>query len=157
MEAFKEGNVRILVATDVASRGIDVTDVSHVVNFDVPLIYEDYVHRIGRTGRANRTGEAITFLTPPEDLHIRNIEALIRMEIPRLPLPDGVEWVTTPFDERQSQLREIDEQKRRADPTFQGAFHEKKKRPHMSASCPSTIRAKKPRPKDAPAVDHTIF
>jgi ATP-dependent RNA helicase RhlE len=142
MEAFKEGNIRVLVATDVASRGIDVTEVSHVINFDVPLIYEDYVHRIGRTGRANRTGEAITFLTPPEDLHIRNIEALIRMEIPRSPLPAGIEVEATPFEERQSQLREIDEQKRRADPTFKGAFHEKKKRPHTSSSARRDPRKK---------------
>jgi ATP-dependent RNA helicase RhlE len=142
MEAFKEGNVRVLVATDVASRGIDVTEVSHVVNFDVPLIYEDYVHRIGRTGRANRTGEAITFLTPPEELHIRNIEGLIRMEIPRKPLPAEIEIMSTPFDERQSQLREIDEQKRRADPTFKGAFHEKKKRPHMSSAARRDPRKK---------------
>ncbi len=142
MEAFKDGNIRVLVATDVASRGIDVTDVSHVINFDVPLIYEDYVHRIGRTGRANRTGEAITFLTPPEELHIRNIEALIRMEIPRKPLPTEVEVVSTPFDERQNQLREIDEQKRRADPTFKGAFHEKKKRPHTTAAARRDPRKK---------------
>ncbi len=70
MEAFKEGNVRILIATDVAARGIDVTQVSHVVNFDVPLIYEDYVHRIGRTGRANQEGNAITFVTIADDYHI---------------------------------------------------------------------------------------
>jgi ATP-dependent RNA helicase RhlE len=128
MEAFKEGNVRVLVATDVASRGIDVTEVSHVINFDVPLIYEDYVHRIGRTGRANHTGEAITFITMADEYHIRKIEKLIRMEIPRQPVPAEVEIMSTPGEERQDQLREIDTQKRREDPTFQGAFHEKKKR-----------------------------
>lgn len=127
MEAFKEGNVRVLVATDVASRGIDVTEVSHVINFDVPLIYEDYVHRIGRTGRANRTGEAITFMTIADEYHIRKIEKLIRMEIPREPLPEEVKIEPTPFDERQTMLREIDNQKKREDPTFKGAFHEKKK------------------------------
>ncbi|TDB68858.1 DEAD/DEAH box helicase [Arundinibacter roseus] len=131
MEAFKEGNVRVLVATDVASRGIDVTEVSHVINFDVPIIYEDYVHRIGRTGRANHSGEAITFLTPADEYHIKFIEKLIRAEIPRKSLPAELETVKTPFDENQDQLREIDQQKRREDPTFQGAFHEKKKRPHM--------------------------
>jgi ATP-dependent RNA helicase RhlE len=62
MEAFKEGSVRVLVGTDVASRGIDVTEVTHVINFDVPLIYEDYVHRIGRTGRAEKLGVSITFI-----------------------------------------------------------------------------------------------
>ncbi|GAB3176808.1 DEAD/DEAH box helicase [Telluribacter humicola] len=132
MEAFKEGNVRVLVATDVASRGIDVTEVSHVVNFDVPLIYEDYVHRIGRTGRANRTGEAITFMTMADEYHIRKIEKLIRMEIPREPLPDEVEIGSTPMEERQNMLREIDNQKKREDPTFKGAFHEKKKQYHTT-------------------------
>lgn len=129
MEAFKEGNVRVLVATDVASRGIDVSEVSHVINFDVPLIYEDYVHRIGRTGRANHRGEAITFLTIADEYHIAKIESLIRMEIPRRPLPEELEVLPTPFEEQQSLLREIDNQKRKEDPTFKGAFHEKKKRP----------------------------
>lgn len=126
MDAFKEGNVQVLVATDVASRGIDVAEVSHVINFDLPLIYEDYVHRIGRTGRANHTGEAITFLTMAEEYHVQKIERIIRMTIPRLPLPPLVEVVETPFDEQQAMLREIDEQRRKDDPTFLGAFHEKK-------------------------------
>ena len=142
MEAFKEGNIRVLVATDVASRGIDVTEVSHVINFDVPLIYEDYVHRIGRTGRANHTGEAITFLTPPDEYHIKNIEGLIRQQIPRKKLPQGLDVVTTPFVENQDHLREIDQQRRREDPTFLGAFHEKKKQPRTSAPSKGTDKRK---------------
>ncbi|MCE7067275.1 DEAD/DEAH box helicase [Dyadobacter sp. CY326] len=126
MEAFKEGSVRVMVATDVVARGIDITEVSHVINFDVPLIYEDYVHRIGRTGRANRIGQAITFMTLADEYHIRKIEKMIRMEIPRLELPEGLEIAATPVSERQDMLREIDNQKRREDPTFLGAFHEKK-------------------------------
>jgi ATP-dependent RNA helicase RhlE len=126
MEAFKEGNVRILLATDVAARGIDVTLVSHVINFDVPFIYEDYVHRIGRTGRAHQTGEAITFVTSAELYHIEKIEQLIRMPIPRKPLPQEVEVAATPFEESQELAMQIDEQRKKEDPTFQGAFHEKK-------------------------------
>lgn len=126
MEAFKEGKVRILIATDVAARGIDVTQVSHVVNFDVPLIYEDYVHRIGRTGRANEEGNAITFVTIADDYHIAKIEKIIRMTIPREPLPEALEVPETPFEEQQNLLRELDEQRRKDDPTFKGAFHEKK-------------------------------
>jgi ATP-dependent RNA helicase RhlE len=126
MEAFKEGKVRILIATDVAARGIDVTQVSHVVNFDVPLIYEDYVHRIGRTGRANQEGNAITFVTIADDYHIAKIEKIIRMTIPRQPLPEALEVPETPFEEQQALLRELDEQRRKDDPTFKGAFHEKK-------------------------------
>ncbi len=126
MEAFKDGNVRILIATDVAARGIDVTQVSHVVNFDVPLIYEDYVHRIGRTGRANQEGNAITFVTIADDYHIAKIEKIIRMTVPRIPLPEALEITETPFEEQQEMLRELDNQRRKDDPTFKGAFHEKK-------------------------------
>ncbi|QKZ11463.1 DEAD/DEAH box helicase [Spirosoma sp. KUDC1026] len=128
MDAFKEGNIKVLVATDVVARGIDVAEVSHVVNFDVPLIYEDYVHRIGRTGRANHTGEAITFMTPAENYHIQKIEKIIKMPIPRQPMPDEVFVTETPFDESQAMLREIDEQRRKENPDFLGAFHEKKEK-----------------------------
>lgn len=126
MDAFKEGSVRVMVATDVVARGIDITEVSHVINFDVPLIYEDYVHRIGRTGRANTVGQAITFMTIADEYHIVKIEKMIRMEIPREELPQELEIAKTPVDERQMMLREIDNQKRKEDPTFLGAFHEKK-------------------------------
>lgn len=126
MDAFKEGSVRVMVATDVVARGIDITEVSHVINFDVPLIYEDYVHRIGRTGRANMLGQAITFMTIADEYHIAKIEKMIRMEIPRAELPEELEIAKTPVDERQMMLREIDNQKRKEDPTFLGAFHEKK-------------------------------
>ena len=128
MEDFRNGDIRVLVATDVAARGIDIQEVSHVINFDVPLIYEDYVHRIGRTGRANKLGEAITFLTIAEEYHIKKVEKIIRMEIPREKIPAEVEIAETPFDEQQAYLREIDEQKKKENPDFKGAFHEKKER-----------------------------
>ncbi|WP_435357170.1 DEAD/DEAH box helicase [Emticicia sp. SJ17W-69] len=126
MDAFRDGVVTVLVATDVAARGIDIDHVTHVVNFDVPLIYEDYVHRIGRTGRANHLGEAITFLTPAEEYHIKKIEKIIRMDIPRESIPEEVSIAPTPFDENQAMLLEIDNQRKKEDPTFKGAFHEKK-------------------------------
>ena len=126
MDAFKEGNVQVLVATDVAARGIDVQEVTHVINFDVPIIYEDYVHRIGRTGRANHTGQAITFMTIAEEYHIEKIEKIIKMKIPRTEMPANITVQATPYEENQNYLRAIDEQKRKDDPTFQGAFHEKK-------------------------------
>ena len=128
MNEFKDGGLRVLVSTDVSSRGIDVTNVSHVINFDVPLKYEDYVHRIGRTGRAHRPGEAITFVTKAEEHHIKNIEEIIREKIPVRPLPKGVVVEETSAEEQQSQNREIDRQKRKADPTFKGAFHESKRK-----------------------------
>ncbi len=126
MDAFREDAVRVLVATDVAARGIDIDHVTHVVNFDVPLIYEDYVHRIGRTGRANNLGEAITFLTPAEEYHIKRIEKIIRMEISRELISSEIDIAPTPFDENQAMLLEIDNQRKKEDPTFKGAFHEKK-------------------------------
>ncbi|MBD2754661.1 DEAD/DEAH box helicase [Spirosoma validum] len=144
MDAFKEGNVQVLVATDVAARGIDVAQVSHVINFDLPLIYEDYVHRIGRTGRANHTGEAITFLTMAEEYHVQKIEKIIRMTIPRQPLPPQVEVAETPFDEQQEMLRSVDEQRRKEDPTFLGAFHEKKAKNLPGGKDRLKIKAKLP-------------
>src|SRR5215217_5694665 len=123
---FKEGNIRVLVATDVASRGIDVSEVSHVINFDVPIIIEDYVHRIGRTGRAFSTGDAITFYTEAEKYYIRKIEKLIRQFIPVERIPEGVFIEETPYEEKQHIAKEIDLQKRKEDPDFKGAFHEKK-------------------------------
>ncbi len=125
MDDFKAGQVRVLVATDVAARGIDVTGVTHVVNFDVPASYDDYVHRIGRTGRAGLEGASITFATGAESWHIRNIEALIRQPLPVQELPAGITPSVTPPEEAKVQAREIDHQKRLADPAFKGAFHEK--------------------------------
>ena len=124
---FKEGNVRILVSTDVASRGLDITLVSHVINFDIPTHYEDYVHRIGRTGRAENTGIAISFATEAETYHLEKIEKLIRQPIPRKSLPKSIDISKTDFNERQEIAREIDRQKRLENPDFKGAFHEKKK------------------------------
>jgi len=126
INAFKNDEVKILVATDVASRGIDVSDVSHVINFDVPVVIEDYVHRIGRTGRAFQSGEAITFCTPSEEYYLRKIEKLIKQTIPVTDIPADVFIEATPYEERQDQAKEIDMQKRRDDPDFKGAFHEKK-------------------------------
>ena len=126
MNAFKNDQVKILVSTDVAARGIDVNDVSHVINFDVPFVTEDYVHRIGRTGRALQLGEAITFCTPAEEYYLRKIEKLIRQSIPVFDVPAEVFIEETAYEERQDQAKEIDQQKRKEDPEFKGAFHEKK-------------------------------
>jgi ATP-dependent RNA helicase RhlE len=124
---FKEGNLRILVTTDVTARGIDVTKVSHVINFDVPILYEDYVHRIGRTGRAFQEGKAITFVTQAERYHIEKIEELIREKIPVKELPANIEIEDTAYEEGQSMAKEIDWQKRKGDPEFKGAFHKRKR------------------------------
>ncbi len=84
---FKGGQTRVLVATDIAARGIDVDSVSHVINYDVPSQPEDYVHRIGRTGRAGKQGRAITLVTPAEELSMRAVERLTGQAIERVLLP----------------------------------------------------------------------
>lgn len=128
MNDFKEGKLRILVSTDVASRGIDVTNVSHVINFDVPIVYEDYVHRTGRTGRAFQEGTAITLVTETEKYHIDKIEKIIREKIPVKVMPAEVQISETTYREADDMAREIDRQKRYQDPEFKGAFHEKKRK-----------------------------
>jgi ATP-dependent RNA helicase RhlE len=88
LAGFKGGTFPVLVATDIAARGIDVDALGHVVNFDVPLAPEDYIHRVGRTGRAEATGEAFTFVSPEEEGSLRDIERTIGRRLPRVTLPD---------------------------------------------------------------------
>jgi superfamily II DNA/RNA helicase len=95
LEKFKQGEIQILVASDVAARGLDIVDMSHVFNFDVPFSPEDYVHRIGRTGRAGKTGHSFTLASPDEGSLVEAIEKLIGTAIPRVEVP-GME--TLAFD-----------------------------------------------------------
>lgn len=87
LEDFKSGKLRVLVATDIAQRGLDISGITHVINFDVPQQPEDYVHRIGRTGRAASTGDAYTFMSAEEIGMVRTIERTIGQEIPRVSVP----------------------------------------------------------------------
>lgn len=96
LRGFKNGNFRVLVATDVAARGIDVDLISHVINFDLPEAPEDYVHRIGRTGRAGNEGQAISLVTPVDELLLRQIEKLTGQPVERVLLPDFGGKVTMP-------------------------------------------------------------
>nr|WP_321512076.1 DEAD/DEAH box helicase [uncultured Celeribacter sp.] len=89
LEKFREGQIKILVASDVAARGLDVSSVTHVFNFDVPSHAEDYVHRIGRTGRAGRDGKAIMICEPRDEKNFEDVEKLIEKKIPRLENPLG--------------------------------------------------------------------
>lgn len=84
LEAFRTGAIRVLVATDIAQRGLDISGISHVVNYDVPGQAEDYVHRIGRTGRAAQTGDAYTFMAPDEIAMVRTIERVLGQPIDRV-------------------------------------------------------------------------
>jgi ATP-dependent RNA helicase RhlE len=99
LSGFKRGEYQVLVATDIAARGIDVEALSHVVNFDVPNAAEDYVHRVGRTARAEATGDAITFVAPEEEANLRAIETVLGKRIARAPLSapgDGAPAATLP-------------------------------------------------------------
>ena len=88
LEGFKQGRYKVLVATDIAARGIDVEALGHVVNFDVPVQPEDYIHRVGRTARAELTGEAFTFAAPEESPELRAIERAIGKALLRVTVPD---------------------------------------------------------------------
>jgi ATP-dependent RNA helicase RhlE len=97
LDGFKAGRFRILVATDIAARGIDVEALSHVVNFDVPNLPEDYIHRVGRTARAEMTGDAFTFVAPNEEGGLRTIERTIGKTLPRVTLP-GFDYRKRPVE-----------------------------------------------------------
>ncbi|WP_092578991.1 DEAD/DEAH box helicase [Hyunsoonleella jejuensis] len=127
IEQFREGHNRILIATDVMARGLDIDNISHVINFDTPSYPENYMHRIGRTGRAEREGEALVFTTEKEQDAIESIEVLMQMKIPILELPQAVEVSTELIEEERLQIRERNNPTKRRDEDTPGpAFHEKK-------------------------------
>ena len=118
LASFKSGRSRILVATDVAARGIDIDSVSHVINYDVPEAPEDYVHRIGRTGRAGNKGKAITFFTLAEEHSLRAIEKLMGQQVERVVRPDmagetPVGMVTFPKSSAHRSVRSFGGRRRR--------------------------------------------
>jgi ATP-dependent RNA helicase RhlE len=88
LAGFRSGTYPVLVATDIAARGIDVEALGHVVNFDVPMAPDDYIHRVGRTGRAEMTGEAFTFVSPQEESELKDIERVLGRRLPRVTVPD---------------------------------------------------------------------
>ena len=100
LRGFRDGRTRVLVATDIAARGLDVDAVSHVINYDVPSAPEDYVHRIGRTGRAGNQGRAITIVTPVDELSMRAIERLTGQVVKRIVLPGFGGMKTSEADRR---------------------------------------------------------
>ena len=97
LAGFKSGRYRVLVATDIAARGIDVEALPHVVNFDVPHVPDDYIHRVGRTARAERTGDAFTFVSPEEESDLRAIERALGRRLPRITVP-GFDYSAAPAE-----------------------------------------------------------
>lgn len=102
LEGFKKGRYEVMVATDIAARGIDIAGVSHVINYDVPQHPEDYVHRIGRTGRAQQVGDAFTIMTAEELPHVKDIERFIGQAVPRLKLEGFPYKYTALFNEEEA-------------------------------------------------------
>src|SRR6202041_6971 len=99
LKGFRNGRFEVLVATDIAARGLDIADVSHVINYDVPQHPEDYIHRIGRTGRAEATGDAFTIMTAEDSSHVFAIERFISQKIPRVKLENFDYKSTMLFEE----------------------------------------------------------
>lgn len=126
LNLFKEGKTRILIATDIAARGLDIADVSHVINFDTPEIPGDYIHRIGRTGRADKDGTAITFINEVEEEYIEAIEAMMKMSIQIEALPNEVEISSVFAEEELPVVKSKNYLKLRKQTAPKGSFHEKK-------------------------------
>ena len=140
LNAFRRGDTRILVSSDVAARGIDIQDVSHVINFDIPAIPEEYVHRIGRTARAGKEGVAISFVSEKEEPKFETIEQLTGQQVPVLPLPDGLEISDLLMDEEKVQTANIVYQ--RGKPQGGGAFHQ---RSAKNSKIPQKVRRGSPK------------
>jgi len=152
IEQFREGINRILVATDVMARGLDIDNISHVINFDTPDYPENYMHRIGRTGRAEREGHAIIFSTEKEQDALKKIESLMQMEIPKLEIPEDIEISEELIPEEREVIKErYNPTKRRKDEDAPGpAFHDKKdknKKENLGGSYKFKIAAKYKKPK----------
>jgi ATP-dependent RNA helicase RhlE len=99
LRGFRDGRFEVLVATDIAARGLDIADVSHVVNYDVPQHPEDYIHRIGRTGRMEAKGDAFTLMVAEDGRHVQAIERFISQKVPRVKLEDFEYRYTALFEE----------------------------------------------------------
>ena len=130
LKQFHEGSKRVLIATDIIARGLDISDVSHVLNFDTPDTPEDYIHRIGRTGRANKAGTAITFINEKEQEYQVLIEHMMNKAIPYESLPAEVKISNVFTDEERPNMSEkVHNQKKKKDTYVPGpAFHEKKEK-----------------------------
>ncbi len=129
IKQFGSGFCRILVATDVMARGLDIESVSHVINFDTPKYPENYMHRIGRTGRAEKEGNSILMTTEAELESLEKIEALMKMEVPQEELPAEIEISSELIPEEQPKVFEINNPGKNKDENAPGpAFHEKKEK-----------------------------
>ena len=154
IEKFQNGEARILIATDIVSRGMDILGVSHVINFDAPKYPEQYIHRIGRTGRARKSGEAIFLFVPSEEETLLEIEILMQTEVPIASLPEEVEISTLlmPEEKDRSSEKEIGAKLKNTDKPGL-AFHEKSeknRKVNLGGSYKREIKKKYKKPKTRP-------
>jgi ATP-dependent RNA helicase RhlE len=129
---FKEGRATVLVATDIAARGLDIEELPYVINYELPYTPEDYVHRIGRTGRAGIAGEAISFMAADETKNLADIEKLLKRAIPRLDLPAGFDGEDR--HSRSPRHGEREEHTSRGRPSRASRSDEREERPSRSAA-----------------------
>lgn len=154
IDKFQEGAIRVLIATDIVSRGMDILGVSHVINFDAPKYPEQYIHRIGRTGRARKSGEAVFMFVPSEEEALLEIEILMQTEIPIETLPPEViiSKELMPEERDRSSEKEIGGREKRRLPSGK-AFHEKSeknKKINLGGSYKREIKKKYKKPKTRP-------
>lgn len=150
LEDFNKGNKRMLIATDVMARGLDLDRITHVINFDTPTYPENYMHRIGRTGRAEQEGTAILFYTPKEADHKWAIEVLMALEIPEMEWPGEVEITNQLIPEERPIVIEPAGRRLSLEETSGGALHEKKaknKKVNLGGSYKREIKKKYKKPK----------
>lgn len=146
MELFQNGTLRGLITTDIMARGLDITDITHVMNLQLPEIPEQYIHRIGRTGRADKEGVAISLIAPKEEELQLEIEALMDFEIPMLPLPQGVKIEERKLEFEKDRIK-IKKSVKRADDERGPAFHDKKeKNKKVNLGGPSKRNPRKSKP-----------
>jgi ATP-dependent RNA helicase RhlE len=149
IEQFRNGDNRILIATDVMARGLDIDNISHVINFDTPDYPENYMHRIGRTGRAEREGISLLFSTNNELEYVENIEELMVMKIPVVDFPEGIEISNELIESERPKIIERNNPNKK-DETIGPAFHEKKeknKKENLGGSYKFKIAQKYKKPK----------
>jgi ATP-dependent RNA helicase RhlE len=141
MAEFQAGNLRGLITTDIMARGLDISNITHVVNFEMPEAGELYMHRIGRTGRADKTGTAISFITPREEESKVEIEVLMNMELGIEDFPEEVE-ISSKLIEPEKERQAIKYAKKKK-PDGDGAFHDKaKKNTKVNLGGPSKTKKK---------------
>ncbi len=141
LDRFHKGELRLLIATDIAARGLDITDVTHVINFDMPETPGDYIHRTGRTGRADKPGKAISFITEKEQELQMQIEEMMKKVIPVKDLPKDLKISTVLTEEEKNKPYDKNYLETKFKHDSQGAFHEKKeKNKKINSGSPSKKR-----------------